>query len=148
MAPRYVLRWHTRTPWRRRGTELGATDLGAELGCVSTVLLESCNQSSSVGRTQGSSPCCPGFEPHSLRINTFCVRPDFFVFVTSLSLSNKTVKTHVNFAMMTHANFANHVRLASGRMQRWSMLIIFFFRTYNNKYREPICTDAKRFARE
>jgi hypothetical protein len=27
--------------WRRRGTELGATDLGAELGCVLRVLLES-----------------------------------------------------------------------------------------------------------
>jgi hypothetical protein len=31
MAPRYVLRWHKRTAWRRRGTELGAIDLGAEL---------------------------------------------------------------------------------------------------------------------
>jgi hypothetical protein len=41
MAPRYVLRWHTRMLWRRRGTELGATDLGAELGSVSTVLLDS-----------------------------------------------------------------------------------------------------------
>jgi hypothetical protein len=40
MAPRYVLRWHIWTPWHRRGTELGATDLGAELGCVLTVLLE------------------------------------------------------------------------------------------------------------
>jgi hypothetical protein len=40
MAARYVLRWHTWTPCRRRGTELGATDLGAELGCVLTVLLE------------------------------------------------------------------------------------------------------------
>jgi hypothetical protein len=42
MAPRYVQRWHTWTSWRRRGTELGATDLGAELGCVLTVLLENC----------------------------------------------------------------------------------------------------------
>jgi hypothetical protein len=31
MAPRYVLRWHKRTSWRRRGTELGAIDHGAEL---------------------------------------------------------------------------------------------------------------------
>jgi hypothetical protein len=31
MAPRYVLRWHKRTSWHRRGTELGAIDLGAEL---------------------------------------------------------------------------------------------------------------------
>ena len=31
MAPRCVLRWHKRTSWRRRGTELGAIDLGAEL---------------------------------------------------------------------------------------------------------------------
>jgi hypothetical protein len=29
-----VLRWHNTDAWRRRGTELGATDLGAELGCV------------------------------------------------------------------------------------------------------------------
>jgi hypothetical protein len=28
-----VLRWHNPDAWRRRGTELGATDLGAELGC-------------------------------------------------------------------------------------------------------------------
>jgi hypothetical protein len=31
MAPRYVLRWHKRTSWRRRGTELGAIDHDAEL---------------------------------------------------------------------------------------------------------------------
>jgi hypothetical protein len=29
-----VLRWPKRTTWRRRGTELGAIDLGAELGSV------------------------------------------------------------------------------------------------------------------
>jgi hypothetical protein len=34
MALRYVLRWHKRTSWRLRGTELGAIDLGAELSCV------------------------------------------------------------------------------------------------------------------
>jgi hypothetical protein len=34
MTPRYVLRWHKRTSWRRCGTELGAIDLGAELHCV------------------------------------------------------------------------------------------------------------------
>jgi hypothetical protein len=34
MAPRYVLRWHKRMSWRRRGTELDAIDLDAELGCV------------------------------------------------------------------------------------------------------------------
>jgi hypothetical protein len=39
MAPRYVLRWHKRTSWRRRGTELGAIDLGAELNCVHKVCL-------------------------------------------------------------------------------------------------------------
>jgi hypothetical protein len=31
MAPRCVLRWHKWTSWHRRGTELGAIDLGAEL---------------------------------------------------------------------------------------------------------------------
>ena len=29
-----VLRWHKWTSWRRRGTELGAIDLGAELNFV------------------------------------------------------------------------------------------------------------------
>jgi hypothetical protein len=29
-----MLRWQRLDAWRRRGTELGATDLGAELGCV------------------------------------------------------------------------------------------------------------------
>jgi hypothetical protein len=39
MAPRYVLRWHKRTSWRRRGTELGAIDLGAELYSVQRAYL-------------------------------------------------------------------------------------------------------------
>jgi hypothetical protein len=39
MAPRYVLRWHKRTSWRRRGTELGAIDLGAELHSTQKVCL-------------------------------------------------------------------------------------------------------------
>ena len=39
MAPRYVLRWHKRTSWRRRGTELGAIDLGAELHSVQKTCL-------------------------------------------------------------------------------------------------------------
>jgi hypothetical protein len=39
MAPRYVLRWHKRTSWRRRGTELGAIDLGAELCSVQKTCL-------------------------------------------------------------------------------------------------------------
>jgi hypothetical protein len=34
MAPRYVLRWHERTSWRRRGTELGAIDFDVELNCL------------------------------------------------------------------------------------------------------------------
>jgi hypothetical protein len=34
MALRYVLRWHKRTSWRRRGTEFGAIDLGAELDYI------------------------------------------------------------------------------------------------------------------
>jgi hypothetical protein len=29
-----MLRWHKRTSWRRRGTEFGAIDLGAELDYV------------------------------------------------------------------------------------------------------------------
>jgi hypothetical protein len=32
--PRYVLRWHKRTSWRRRDTELGTIDLGVKLGYV------------------------------------------------------------------------------------------------------------------
>jgi hypothetical protein len=39
MAPRYVLRWHKRTSWRRRGIELGAIDLGAELNSVHKAVL-------------------------------------------------------------------------------------------------------------
>jgi hypothetical protein len=39
MAPRYVLRWHKRTSWRRRGIELGAIDLGAELSSVHKAVL-------------------------------------------------------------------------------------------------------------
>jgi hypothetical protein len=39
MAPRYVLRWHKRTSWRRRGTELSAIDLGAELRSVQKTCL-------------------------------------------------------------------------------------------------------------
>jgi hypothetical protein len=34
-----VLRWHNPDAWRRRGTELGATDLGAELGCVIKIVV-------------------------------------------------------------------------------------------------------------
>jgi hypothetical protein len=39
MAPRYVLRWHNPDAWRRRGSELGATDLGAELGYVINIFV-------------------------------------------------------------------------------------------------------------
>jgi hypothetical protein len=39
MAPRYVLRWHKRMSWRRRGTELGAIDHGAELCSVQKTCL-------------------------------------------------------------------------------------------------------------
>jgi hypothetical protein len=39
MAPRYVLRWHKRTSWRRRGTEVSAIDLGAELHFVQETYL-------------------------------------------------------------------------------------------------------------
>jgi hypothetical protein len=39
LAPRYVLRWHKQTSWRRRGTELGAINLGAELRSVQKTCL-------------------------------------------------------------------------------------------------------------
>jgi hypothetical protein len=39
MAPRYVLRWHKRTSSRRRGTELGAIDHGAELRSIQKTCL-------------------------------------------------------------------------------------------------------------
>jgi hypothetical protein len=39
MAPRYVLSWHKRMSWRRRGTELGAIDHGAELYFVQKTCL-------------------------------------------------------------------------------------------------------------
>jgi hypothetical protein len=34
-----VLRWHNPDAWRRCGTELGATDLGAEHGCVINIFV-------------------------------------------------------------------------------------------------------------
>jgi hypothetical protein len=34
-----LLRWHNPDAWRRRGTELGATDLGAELGYVINIFV-------------------------------------------------------------------------------------------------------------
>jgi hypothetical protein len=39
MAPRYVLRWHKRPSWRRRGNKLGAIDLGAELYSIQKTCL-------------------------------------------------------------------------------------------------------------
>jgi hypothetical protein len=72
MAPRYVLRWHNRTPWCRRGIELGAKIYGAELDCLTTkpVYLSRYNAS--------SQPCGCGFEPHGGCLILF------FVFVTDL----------------------------------------------------------------
>jgi hypothetical protein len=48
---------------RRRGTELGAIDLGAELSCVHEICL-----------AQLVEPCGCGFEPHGgCFFNTFCL---------------------------------------------------------------------------
>jgi hypothetical protein len=50
-------------------------------------------------------------------------------------------------ALMTHVNFANHVRLLLAACND-DAHYLFFGRTYNNKSREPICTNAKRFVRK
>jgi hypothetical protein len=62
MAPRYVLRWHKRTSWRRRGIELGAIDLGAELYFIQKTCLAQL-----VKYKVLKEPCGCGFEPHGGR---------------------------------------------------------------------------------
>jgi hypothetical protein len=77
MAPRYVLRWHKRTSWRRRGTELGAIDLGAELRSVQKTCLAQLVKYKALNLVvMSSSPTVAVF-------NTFCL---FHLFVFLLSI--------------------------------------------------------------
>jgi hypothetical protein len=100
MAPRCVQRWHKRTSWHRRGTELGAIGLGAELCYVHKTclaqLVELCYVHKSCGREFKSHDghvlilffvfvtdffCCPDFSFMSLICpSRFISYPDFFCF--------------------------------------------------------------------
>jgi hypothetical protein len=88
MAPRYVLRWQKRTSWRRRGTELGAIDLGAELHFVQKTWL------AQLVKYKALKPCGCGFEPHGGRFlilfvfvtYLFFLLSIFFVYVVDLSV--------------------------------------------------------------
>jgi hypothetical protein len=81
MAPRYVLRWHKRTSWRRRGTELGAIDYGAELCSVQkTCLAQLVKYKALYLVVVGSSPMVGVF------FNTFCLWVHIFVYVADLSV--------------------------------------------------------------
>jgi hypothetical protein len=86
MAPRYVLRWHKRTSWRRRGTELGVIDLGAKLHSVrKTCLAQLVKYKALKLVVVGSSP--------TIGVFTFCLchlfiflLSIFFVYVADLSV--------------------------------------------------------------
>jgi hypothetical protein len=103
MAPRYVLRWHKWTSWRRRGTELGAIDLSAELSSVqNSYLAQLVKYNVLTLWLWVRAPrwaflilflylsliclfCCPNFSFMSLICpSRFISHPDFFVFVTDL----------------------------------------------------------------
>ena len=77
MASRYVPRWHKRTSWRRRGTELGAIDLGAELHSIQKTCLAQLVKYKALNLVvMSSSPTVAVF-------NTFCL---FHLFVFLLSI--------------------------------------------------------------
>jgi hypothetical protein len=86
MAPRYVLRWHKRTSWHRRGTELAAIDLGAELCCVHKVYLDQLVERKALNLV------VVGSKPHGGRLIFFVFVTDlfflsrFFVYVADLSV--------------------------------------------------------------
>jgi hypothetical protein len=73
-----VLRWHKRTSWRRRGTELGAIDHGAELYSVQkTCLAQLVKYKTLNPEVVGSSPMVGVF------FNTFCIC-HLFIFLMSI----------------------------------------------------------------
>jgi hypothetical protein len=93
------MRWPKRTTWRRRGTELGAIDLGAELSFVHKSRLAQLVERKALNLVVvGLSPtvgvflslsliffCCPDFLFMSLICpSKFISHPVFFVFVTDL----------------------------------------------------------------
>jgi hypothetical protein len=78
MAPRYVLRWHKRTSWHRRGAELGAIDLGAELRFVKKTCLAQLVKYKALNLVVvGSSSTVDVF-------NTFCLCRLFVFFVVHI----------------------------------------------------------------
>jgi hypothetical protein len=91
MAPRYVLRWHKRTSWRRRGTELGAIDLGAELNSVQKAGLAQLAKHKVLNlMVVGSSPTVGVF-------NTFCLCHLFVFFVVQIFRFNESLLVQTNF---------------------------------------------------
>jgi hypothetical protein len=86
MAPRCVLRWHKWTSWHRRGTELGAIDLGAELCYVhKTCLAQLVEHKAFNLMVVGSSPTIDMFSYFFfVFVTDFLSR--FFVYVADLSV--------------------------------------------------------------
>jgi hypothetical protein len=85
MTPRQVLRWPKQPTWRRRGTELGAIDPGAELGSVHKGRLAQLVERKALNLVVvGSSPMVGVFLSLSL-ICFFCC-PDF-LFMSLICLS-------------------------------------------------------------
>lgn len=88
LAPRYVLRWHNPDECRRRGTELGATDLGAELGCVINIFAGDISTKSIQLSWQSIrllTLWAQVLKPHSLHFDLFfclcrwCICPNLFL---------------------------------------------------------------------
>jgi hypothetical protein len=79
-----VLRWTKQTTWRRRGTELGAIDLGAELGFVHKGCLTQLVECKALNLVVvGSSPTVGVF----LYLSLICfLLSRFFVYVADLSV--------------------------------------------------------------
>jgi hypothetical protein len=85
MTPRQVLRWPKQPTWRRRGTELGAIDLGAELGSVHKGRLAQLVERKALNLVVvGSSPMVGVF--FVFVTDLFFLLSRFFVYVADLSV--------------------------------------------------------------
>jgi hypothetical protein len=82
-----VLRWHKRTSWRRRGTELGAIDLGAELHSVQKTCLAQLVKYKALHLVVvGSSPMVDVLILFVFVTYLFFLLSIFFVYVADLSV--------------------------------------------------------------
>jgi hypothetical protein len=87
MAPRYVLRWHKRTSWHRRGTELGAINHGADLRSVQKTCLAQLVKYMTLNPVVvGSSPTVGVFLILFVFVTYFFLLSIFFVYVVDLSV--------------------------------------------------------------